>query len=271
MLKSITLFISGFLLLNSVTAQTEYFTGWDKASENAGWSQTQKGVTGFYDWEKIASTSVSPDSCLAHYYPVGGSMPTDNWFISPVFDFSAGGWIDTLWNNYNGFGTPMAGDTIVLYLLNGSSDPDLATKTVLYSFTDSTYMADGVWRELLMIPVGTFAGDSYLAFRYYTTNNWLDVKFDNLKVTSFSNVGLSELSNEIQIYPNPSNSIINIQIDNSLKSQLSSIIIYDMLGNKIEDLDLNLNSVDLSNYSSGTYIIHFTTVNDDIVKQIVVE
>lgn len=254
-------------------AQNTYYTGWDNAAENAGWTQLQKGDVGLYKWEKDASTSVSSDSCLAHYYPVGGSVPTDNWFISPAFDFSAGGWIDTLWHNYAGFGSPMAGDTIVLYLLNGSSDPDLATKTVLYNFTDSTYTADNTWYEHLMIPVGTHAGNSYLAFRYYTTYNWLDVKFDNLYVTSYSTVATEEpvIEETITLYPNPASTTVNLELSTDLSKELTSITLYDNTGRLIQTVDTNQKNLDVSNFESGIYFLHFQVDQEVIVRKLMVE
>lgn len=272
MLKSTFLLITALILVQTSFAQTTYYTGWDNTSESAGWTQIKKGDTGFYEWVKDGSTSVSPDSCLAHYYPVGGSVATDDWYVSPVFDFSAGGWIDTLWHNYNGFGTPMAGDTIVLYLLNGSSDPDLATKTVLYSFSDSTYNPDNTWYEELMIPVGTHAGNSYLAFRYYTTNNWLDVKFDNLFVTSFSNASINDIdfADDIAIYPNPTSKTANIDLMPKFRNDLISINIYDNSGRKIKEVNINENSIDVSSFHAGSYFIHFNSLSKNIVRKLVI-
>lgn len=272
MFKSSFLIICALILVQTSIAQTTYYTGWDNASESSGWTQIKKGDTGFYEWVKDGSTSVSPDSCLAHYYPVGGSVPTDDWFVSPVFDFSAGGWIDTLWHNYSGFGTPMAGDTIVLYLLNGSSDPDLATKTVLYSFTDSTYNADNTWYENLMIPVGTYAGNSYLAFRYYTTNNWLDVKFDNLHVTSFSTASINDIdfADAIAIYPNPAHNSVNFDLSPEFRNDLVSISIYDNSGRKIKEVNVNDNNIDLSSLDAGSYFIHFNSSHKNIVRKLVI-
>ncbi|MEO9532358.1 MAG: T9SS type A sorting domain-containing protein [Crocinitomicaceae bacterium] len=271
MYKSI--FLSFFvLLLTTSFAQTEYYSGFDSPSENAGWTQIKKGDMGTYEWVLDASSSVSPDSCLAHYYPVGGSIPTDDWYVSPLFDFSAGGWIDTLWNNYNGFGTPMAGDTIQLCLLNGSSDPDLANVTVLYSFSDSTYMADNTWRELLMIPVGTHAGDSYLAFRYYTTNNWLDVKFDNLKVTSFSTASISknDLNANISVFPNPATDQLNLSLTEDVLETIQTITIYNSVGQLEETLSSTSKQINLSSYTPGIYFIQINTDNAEITKKFVI-
>lgn len=271
-MKSLLLSISILFSILSTFAQNEYYTGWDNTSENAGWTLMQKGDVGLYHWETDISTSVSPDSCLAHYYPVGGTVPTDNWFISPAFDFSAGGWIDTLWHNYSGFGTPMPGDSIVLYLLNGSSDPDIATKTVLYSFSDSTYTPDNTWYENLMIPVGTHAGSSYLAFRYYTTNNWLDVKFDNLFVTSFSTASLKEnvKDEQIKIYPNPANQFVNIDISNDFSNELESITVFDNTGSMVREIETNQKSIDVSQFESGIYFLHFTTEQKQIVQKLII-
>ncbi|SFT41569.1 Por secretion system C-terminal sorting domain-containing protein [Lishizhenia tianjinensis] len=272
-MKSILLAISILVSILAAKAQNVYYTGWDNAAENAGWTQIQKGDIGLYQWDKDASTSVSPDSCLAHYYPVGGTVPTDNWFISPVFDFSAGGWIDTLWHNFSGFGTPMTGDSIVLYLLNGSADPDLATKTVLYNFSDSTYTPDNTWYEHLMIPVGTHPGNSYLALKYYTTNNWLDVKFDNLFVTSLSTASIGEnIKNEqIKVHPNPATNLVHIDIPTDLYNEMISISIYDNCGSLVQEIEVDQKSIDVSQLEAGLYFIKLLSDEQEITKQLIIQ
>ena len=251
----------------SLYAQT-YYTGWDNTAELNGWTQIKKGDNGTYEWDFDNSTFKSPDSCLAHYYPVGGSIPTDNWFVSPVFDFFGGGQIDTLWKNYNGFGTPMMGDSLALYLLSGSSEPDLATKTIIYNFADSTYSADNVWRKDSLITIPATTGDSYLAFRYYTTNNWLDVKFDNLYVTyTPSSSGLNDLSvaNEMMIYPNPANELLNFSIKSNEK--VNSISVMDISGKEVLKVDNSSTSFNVSMLKEGSYFLQIRTTEKVYTKK----
>jgi hypothetical protein len=223
---------------------------------------------GFYEWTFDNTSSVSPSSSLAHFYPVGGSVPTDDWYISPVFDFFGGGQIDTLWNNYSGFGTPMAGDSIALFLLAGSADPYLATKTILFSFTDSTYNADGIWRKDSNITIPATTGNSYLAFRYYTTNNWLDVKFDNLHVSytpSGSAINESSNSSALNIYPNPCTDVLNYSLD-LVSEQIKSISVIDITGKVVLMNANSKTSLDVSGLERGHYFIKIVTESDILTK-----
>ena len=270
MLKFISLSLLTFLISSQAGAQV-YYTGWDNASEISGWTQIRKGDASLYEWTFDASNPFSPDSCLAHYYPVGGSTPTDDWYVSPVFDFSLGGSIDSLYKNYSGFGTPMAGDTIELYLLAGNQDPDLATKTVLYSFTDSTYLNDSAWRKDSMIAIPATAGTSYIAFRYKTTVNWLDVKFDNLTLTALNSSEISVIEPNIGIYPNPANQLVFLNLDQNFKENLSSIQLFDQTGRLVARFEPSQSTLDISNFEPGCYYLQFNSASTQISKQVIIE
>jgi hypothetical protein len=59
------------------------------------------------------------------------------------------------------------------------------------------------------------------------------------------------LNSDFSVYPNPTNGILNIQSDNSIKQ----IYLVDLQGKRIA-LDFIQNSVDLSTYTNGFYILH---------------
>ena len=201
MKKTLLLFL--FLATYALT-NAQYYTGFDSDSEQQGWNQYRFGEeSDFYFWSLAQIGAVSDPNHLSHFYPVGGVDPTDNWYVSPMFDFSNGATIDSLYYNFSGFGTPIEGDTIALYVIEGSQDPSLASnQTILYNYTDSTYVNDGQWyyNSNIQIPVGS--STSYIAFRYRTVVNWLDVKFDNLRVDQ-SIVSVSEIpeANQFSVYP----------------------------------------------------------------------
>ena len=113
-----------------------YKTGFDNMTEQSGWAQYRVGVIDpFYEWEYSAFEALSNPNCILHNYPVGGTEVTDDWFVSPVFDFSEGGMIDSVWHRFSGFGLPLAGDTIAIYLINGSADPELAASKTCLLYT----------------------------------------------------------------------------------------------------------------------------------------
>ncbi|MEX1001047.1 MAG: T9SS type A sorting domain-containing protein [Crocinitomicaceae bacterium] len=237
-----------------------YSTGWDNTADQSDWTEIRKGDASLYQWLYDNFEFVSSSYSLAHYYPVGGSIPTDDWFVSPVFDFSDGGMVDTLWKNFSGFGTPNPGDTIGLYLLNGSTDPDLANKAVLYMFTDSVYNNDNVWRKDSLIPVPAVSGDSYLAFRYRTVVNWLDVKFDNLSVTENALLSISQVFDTPMILQsNYVHDKLVLSSSGSSPIGLESTI-YAVNGMLVKKGVIDGSEIDISDLENGLYIL---TINSD--------
>ncbi|MBL4655541.1 MAG: carboxypeptidase regulatory-like domain-containing protein [Bacteroidia bacterium] len=76
------------------------------------------------------------------------------------------------------------------------------------------------------------------------------------------------IKNEINIYPNPSSGIINIEsIEN-----VEEVILVDIFGKELEKLVTNQyekNTYDLSRYSSGNYFIQYMDGNKVMSKQLV--
>lgn len=219
--KNLLLLAFALVALSNIKAQLAlpYETGFDDVAEQTGWVEYRKGVIGqFQEWTYENSLAYSAPNCLIHYYPVGGTIPQDDWFVSPSFTITNGGILDSLRYHFAGFGTPQAGDTISVYLLNGSQDPDLATSSsVLVQFTGANYQNDNTWRLLSPISLPSQAGNCYIAFRYKTISNWLDVRFDNVGISRISGVGLDESnSTNIQVFPNPvSDHQFQVQLDDS--------------------------------------------------------
>jgi hypothetical protein len=188
-------------------AQSDYYTGFDNTAGRTGWQQFRKGaVSQFQQWSFDDTQGFSAPASLIHNYPVGGSDPMDDWFVSPAFNFSEGGMLDSLRFYFSGFGTPQSGDTVFLYLLNGSADPDLAdSQEILFEFSGPNYVNDNTWRLLAPIALPAQSGSSYIAFRYKTIVNWLDVRFDNFAVSvEASTAGMEEnVLHSAQLFPNP--------------------------------------------------------------------
>lgn len=260
--------ISVFLLVCKLSVgQVNYYTGWDDANQQSGWQQIRKGDNSLYEWSVETGTSLSAPNNIAHYYPVGGSVPTDDWYVSPGFDFSSGGSIDTIWSWFGGFGTPMTDDTIAIYLLNGSPDPDLASKTILYSYTDSLYQNDNTWRKDSNITIPPTSGTSYIAFRYETTVNWLDAKFDDLSITADAILGTKTTGNrfEFSVYPNPANSVLNLEYTGDII--ISEIQIFNSSGQCVKEFTTIPPSITIDGLQDGFYFLCISTDQGLIRKQ----
>ncbi len=170
---------------------------------------------------------------------------------------------------------PNTDDTLALYLLTGSPNPSLATtKTLLFDFT-LNYLNDNQWYIDTGILIPPTSGQCYLAIRYKTIVNWLDVKFDDIKITSNTSSGLTNIDKTVQfsIFPNPSIGKLNIQF---LEKQFFvQCKLFDINGKLIKHQFLNLFSpgnvavFDLDNFINGVYILQILTDYDETTYKII--
>jgi len=98
-------------------------------------------------------------------------------------------------------------------------------------------------------------------------------KFDNVIISAVDNVPLSKqgfISDKFNLYPNPSNNIINIT--NSENIGIDKINLYDIKGKLIETKAYHMEStiqLDVSTFAAGTYLIHIYTSDGTAVKKVI--
>ena len=107
------------------------------------------------------------------------------------------------------------------------------------------------------------------------TNNTVSYPFNDavsFKAVTASAAGatltiedLSPAASGIYVYPNPTANRVYIQADNLIKA-----VLFDLMGRKV--LETNQDQIDISNMSSGSYILQVTTQNNatesfKIIKQ----
>tara|TARA_R110000787_G_scaffold183014_1_gene294993 strand:- start:1577 stop:2962 length:1386 start_codon:yes stop_codon:yes gene_type:complete len=81
-------------------------------------------------------------------------------------------------------------------------------------------------------------------------------------------LGIEELiKTQINIYPNPSKGIINLDSNKPLKS----IKVFDVLGTLLLEQENSLIQIDISTLSSGLLFIHFETDEGSFVKKVIKE
>lgn len=119
----------------------------------------------------------------------------------------------------------------------------------------------------------TFAGDIAL-FKSWVLERigWLDA---NMPGNCYSTVGVGEYKEEqaISIFPNPANDRFFINGENAALTNKTQLIITDVAGKELERLELsnvfrNGMMVDISGYSSGTYLCRFMEAGKDVVKPV---
>lgn len=243
-----------------------YFTGFDSEAQKTGWQEFRKGVMGTYHWNFQNMAAYSAPGCVTHSYPVGGTDTTKNWFVSPPFALTSGGKLDSLRYAFTGFGVPGPGDTVAIYLLRGSADPALATsRTLLYDFRGANYVGDNAWRKLDPITIPAAPGSCYIAIYYRTAANWLDVRFDNFRISGSGTTnidGVQPRSGDVLLYPNPANEVLYLKTERHFKQTC----IYD-LGGKLVYRDGFRSTVPIAHLPAGNYLIECTTVSGIQWKQ----
>ena len=220
-------------------------------------------------------TQVPPMSLSHDYAPATGITLVDDWYISPAFEIPNGGNLDSVRYMFSGFSVPGAGDTVAIYLLQGSPDPDLATKVLLFDFRDGEYTADNTYRTKTDLSLDAYSGMSYIAFRYRNSDvgtYWLTVHFDDVSISG-NTASVSDLSSveTIKAYPNPTKGELFIE---NASNQIESIQIIDTRGAvqlNMNDIQHELVKLDLSHLGSGIYFVEVQSQEGIVSKRIRVE
>lgn len=250
-----------------------FSTGFDTKKEQAEWIQYDLGEENTsYVWVFDQNSPNSEPYCLGHWYPVGGMEITNHWMVSPLIQLDAGGRIDSLWSAFGGFGLPYNQDTVALYAFQGNQDPSLANNFQLIRlFTDTTYMNDQVWKKHENLEIPNITGDAYLAFRYQTIINWLDVKFDDLYVSKELFVGIEEqnyLANSVQLISNPVKNELRLKND-VLDEEVNATLI-NAKGQELNLFKLNtITTIDVSDLKSGIYFVNLKTKTANSVIKVI--
>jgi hypothetical protein len=268
----LTLFI--LLFLGQFSDAQVYRTSWDNATERSGWQQYQLGTDSSASWF-YTPVAVLQGEVLVHGSPVGSGLNTmDNWMVSPVFNFSVGGSIDSLIFNLSGVEQPKVGDTLGIYLITGSQDPAASTWQLLKQFDSTDYLTNGgIYAQLPSIIIPATAGNSYLAFRYKSNNSQFDALFDALQITTNFPKYISAIKqeeNQLEIYPNPGNRFFTIRLGGK-ESRIEGVLVYTLMGGRVVSC-FSKGRLDLSSVAPGVYIIRVRTSNGEVLfREVVIQ
>ena len=229
---------------NAQLTSGEYF--FDTAPANGGGT-----AISFSSAENINQTIAVPISTL--------STGFHNLFIR-VKD------VDNVWSHYEGrtfYIIPPAETTTQPQLVSGEwfidTDPGLGNGTLI-NFT----AADEV-NPVIAIPSGTLSiGIHHLFIRVKDASG----VWSHYEGREFTNDPLGMESNDlykITLYPNPTNSILNVQ----MQQKIEAINIVDTSGRTTAIKTLSSNSIDVSSLANGVYFIEITTVDGQFRKKFI--
>ncbi len=260
--------IAGLLAAACVSATAQnlpYSTGFETAQEQADWDLFRLGpaMNNPYEW-------AINNGSLNHYYPVGGTELTNDWMVSPEIDLTSGVMLDSLDFKATGFGTPFGEDTVALYVISGNKNPALANNIeLLYLLSDSSYNPDNMWRTIKNIAIPSQLGNGYLAFRYQTTVNWLDVFVDNISIGATTSIDNGELSSfSFSVMPNPTSERIRLAVPE--QERVEQILLTNLNGSTIRQFNATERDLDIAGVAPGIYLLRVATASTSHSTRIVV-
>lgn len=254
-----------------------YTNGFDNATQNADWVQYRLGLTMVngspsHPWEPQPSPgAVTAPNYLFHEYPIGyaGTDLTNDWLVSKSIPLTNGAKLSFKTWVYAAGGL-MPGDTVEVYLLKGSQNPNTATKTKLASLrhmaTTQGSMNAPVWKDTANISIPPTTGLAYLAFRYTDINDWFTVAIDNLNIvanpTSVANVDADRT--QFRLYPNPASSEVRWQISsgNVRELQKQEGVIVNAIGQEVKRFAVKSGTLNIDFLQPGLY---YMKIGDAVV------
>ena len=110
------------------------------------------------------------------------------------------------------------------------------------------------------------ANTKYIALRYAVTADTWFLGVDDIKITAPGVVGINdEIVSVVNIYPNPTTGIVNIDAEG-----LNKVVVYDVTGRIMKSV-ANESTIDISNLEAGVYFFSVETANGSAMKKLVKE
>ncbi len=258
------------ICLLSIPAKSQtslpYSTGFDDAIQKAGWQSFRSGVTTTSTWGYSSTQYYSATNSVLHDHPIGAGVTdtTEDWWVSPAFNLSNGGFLSVKLIAYSPSGSMLPEDLFEAYVFQGSANPNLAIKTNLASFSSYVSTSTSSWHDSSNIVIPPSSGASYIAFRYRAVQNWFATFIDNVSITGNPS-GIEPLETApFSISPNPASSylLIHTPANVSFPIRPSDIRVCNTLGesqNFEYAFSSNSISINLGNIKPGIYFISFPT------------
>jgi Secretion system C-terminal sorting domain len=159
-----------------------------------------------------------------------------------------------------------------------TSDNNSATITAAEYFIDADpgiglatalTVSGDILDENLVIPTSTglAQGDHYLHIRTQNADGtWSLYERQLFQLNGILSVN-SETLSKIKLFPNPTSDYINISMSNG--NQITKAILYDLNGKQVYQSTNQLEKINISSFSIGTYLLLLETKKGSISKKII--
>lgn len=216
---------------------------------------------------------------------------SENYIICAVYTTATTTWTwkytsdgGTTWNNY----TPTAPFyNYAMCYVPGTANMFVATSPDINTIMGVAYSYDGgqSWADFtdaLLQPIGTniqclgvgFASQQTGWVGNYDQGGAINSILKYHDVTAGANLFNSVNGNDVNIYPNPSNGIVNFSV-NGPNIENISVNVFDLVGQLVFSEILNVKGLkttnyDFSSYAKGMYIVHLKSGIDQRIQKFVI-
>jgi hypothetical protein len=205
------------------------------------------------DWVELYNNTSSPIN-LTNYFLSDTNSFIHKWEFPTDATIPANGYL-IVWTDkdpqqtglHSKFNLDSEGDDLILSYLDG---------TIIDSVEYTDEQEDN--KSLSRIPNGT--GDFVVA----------DVTFDAVNSNESAGIYEATISFVIKVFPNPTAKSINFNFTNTVASKIS---ISDVLGKEVYTINNSEKQItlDLSDWNTGIYIVHFSSNSYSVSKKIIVK
>ena len=133
------------------------------------------------------------------------------------------------------------------------------------SNTSSNYVASEYQTET--VDLSSFLGNERVLLKFVFTSNYgNNIWLDNVNIGEGSSIATADES-VLSIYPNPVKDVLTINYDKAI----SQIDVYDVNGKLVKTFTTVGSTINVSDLSSGVYMLNMQTEDGLVVKKIVKE
>jgi hypothetical protein len=195
---------------------------------------------------------------------LGTALTPDNWLITPALVIPSSG--ATLSFYVAAQDANYANEHYGVYVSTTGTNP--SNFTLLYEEdldADGGPRATGAWKQKMVnLPYG--GQNIYLAIRHFNCEDMFLIDIDDFSVTP--GVGVENHGLSTKIYPNPANTVLNI----NATSNINRVEVYNMMGQMVgmyEANDVNT-QINTSSFANGVYTVKISTENGTSTKKFTV-
>lgn len=269
MKKIFTLFIAFAAMVICTKAQSLLQEGFDDGNVPNGWITVDADGDG-YIWGDAATLYGSgfdghDGACIssASFINQVGALTPDNWLITPAVNLVANATL-TFWVAAQDASYPE--EKYGVYISTSGTNPSNFTE--LYSEVlnaNGGSRDQGTWKQKT-VNLSAYTGQNvYIAFRHYDCTDAYWLNLDDVEISLGTTSIASVENNTAAIYPNPANTVVNVNANANIRN----IEIYSISGQKVGDFtaDGTQATISTDNMSTGLYLMKINTENGMINKK----